>query len=379
MGVKDLWKQIRKQCPDILREIDPLREYKGRRLCWDVAVDMHAMIDCRDGVVTWFVDRLTELRRAGIELVPIFDGDKRGIIKKHEHERREKARQQADRLHRQRGELETRLREQPASATEEQLRAIVREVAPASERVLDRHTRVLVGWDGPAQPPRVELDRDAIVATLHEHHERVEARTSVTPQHYRDLRAALDEIGWPYLVADTEAEKLGAELVARGEFAAIITSDGDALMFAEGSRVVRNFFKDQQPAQEICTRDLVDGFGLGSYAELVEFCLLCGTDFTDAQGIPLVGPVKALKIVLKHGTIDAFLGSLDWTLMSAKLARSAKWSGFSIDQFDHVTARRMITSSDPPPRRFNWPAALDDGPAAALDEQQPPAKKRRLN
>ncbi|KAH8051029.1 endonuclease [Aureococcus anophagefferens] len=131
--------------------------------------------------------------------------------------------------------------------------------------------------------------------------------TKVSRKDCDDVKQLLRLMGVPVVDAPCEAEAQCAELVRGGKAHAVGTEDMDALTFGS-TRQLRNmtFTKKSKDDKvlEITHAAVLEGLGL-SNAEFVDFCILCGCDYTST--IRGVGPKTALKLVKEHGSIEAIL------------------------------------------------------------------------
>ena len=134
-----------------------------------------------------------------------------------------------------------------------------------------------------------------------------------------DAKHLLDFMGIPVIQAPSEGEAQASSIVRDGKAYAAGSQDYDALLFG-APLVVRNLAvtgKRKLAGKSIFVEvkpeliDLEKGLGtLGiSKEQLVDIALLVGTDYND--GIKGIGPRKALKLIKKHGGIEAALLELN--------------------------------------------------------------------
>ncbi|KAI9022037.1 PIN domain-like protein [Hyaloraphidium curvatum] len=114
-----------------------------------------------------------------------------------------------------------------------------------------------------------------------------------------------------------EGECLAASLCAAGIAAGgVMTTDTDAVLYgltqSSGIRLIappqakrgRERDLDIGELDTVDVRRALELLDLGP-AEFLDLCLLLGTDF--APNLPGIGPVNALRLIRKHGTLDAVL------------------------------------------------------------------------
>jgi len=119
------------------------------------------------------------------------------------------------------------------------------------------------------------------------------------------VRSALGARGVDSIVAPpgTEAEQLAACLQKTGQVDLVMTDDTDPLAFG-ATRLLCKY--DGCGTFQCCSLPNVLQEMRLTMPEFVDFCILCGCDFTQAT-LPGVGPVTALKLMREFGSIEAIL------------------------------------------------------------------------
>ncbi|PVU86048.1 hypothetical protein BB560_006824, partial [Smittium megazygosporum] len=84
-----------------------------------------------------------------------------------------------------------------------------------------------------------------------------------------------------------------------------ISEDTDVLAFG-GKRLLRSFNTDCEMILEIDREMAQLELGI-SFQQFIDLCILCGTDFNSR--IPKIGPVNALKMIKKYGSIEKIIYS----------------------------------------------------------------------
>lgn len=134
----------------------------------------------------------------------------------------------------------------------------------------------------------------------------------ITKDMIEDAKRLLGLIGIPVVQAPMDGEGEAAYLVQKGHASAVASQDFDSLLF--GSPVlVRNLTitgRRKLPRRQVYInvepermelRAVLSGLSL-TREQLVEMCILMGTDFN--EGIRGIGPKKALKLISEHGTLE---------------------------------------------------------------------------
>lgn len=115
-----------------------------------------------------------------------------------------------------------------------------------------------------------------------------------------DAIELLKAMGVPALIAPSEGEAQGTQLVQAGYAYALYTPDYDALLF--GCPIVIRRLDLKQRQMDIVHFDEVLKTLALKHAQLVDLGILVGTDFN--PGIPRIGPKRALTLLRKYGRIE---------------------------------------------------------------------------
>lgn len=141
--------------------------------------------------------------------------------------------------------------------------------------------------------------------------EKMSKRTvRVTHEQNEDVKKMLRLMGIPVVQAASEAEAQCAELVQKGKAWGVGTEDMDALTF--GSKVMLRHlqFSDakKRPILEVHLEDVLHETGL-TMDQFIDLCILLGCDYVPK--IPGIGPQKAWENIVKYGSIEHIVESLD--------------------------------------------------------------------
>lgn len=147
----------------------------------------------------------------------------------------------------------------------------------------------------------------------------VQASIEVTGEDLAECRALLDALGVPNLVAPGESDAQCAHLAQGGEAWAAVTQDWDIALFG-APRALRNLTGSKTRTPEML--DLAASLAAAGLTreELVDAAILIGTDYN--EGVAGVGPVKAVKLVKKHGTLAGALDALGVAMPHAETVRA---------------------------------------------------------
>lgn len=147
----------------------------------------------------------------------------------------------------------------------------------------------------------------------------------VTKYHIEECKTFLKYIGIPYIQADGEAEKTCVYLKKINVVDYVVSDDTDTLTFGCES-VLKTNIKDK--IQELTLSKILNSFEM-TYAEFVDFSILCGCDY--CPYIPSVGPQTAFALIKKHKTLEAVI-----SLNKYKIG----------EDFDYTTARKLFVNYD---------------------------------
>ena len=155
-------------------------------------------------------------------------------------------------------------------------------------------------------------------------------------------------MGVPVIEAPSEAEAQCAQLCKENAVYAISTEDMDSLTFAT-PKLVRHLMAPASQKVAVMEFDhskVLEGLNL-TQEQFVDLCILCGCDYTDKIGG--IGPIRALQLIQKHGSIEKVLENLD----------AAKYK--IPDPFPYEEARKLfkepnvLSGPDLPPMKFAAP------------------------
>ena len=141
--------------------------------------------------------------------------------------------------------------------------------------------------------------------------ERQQKRTvRASREQSEEVKRLLTLMGVPVIDAPCEAEATCATLAKAGKVYGTGTEDADALTFGTPFLVRHLNAPDSRklPIVEVNLAAALSGMQL-THDQFVDLCILCGCDYTDS--IKGIGPIKALKMIQEHGSIEGILKVLD--------------------------------------------------------------------
>ena len=137
----------------------------------------------------------------------------------------------------------------------------------------------------------------------------------MTPDVLESSKELLRLMGIPVVQAPSDGEAQAAYMCMKGDVYAAASQDYDSILFGapllvrnltiSGRRKMpgKNVYKTVVP-EIVDTGRMLSGLGV-TREQLVDVCIMIGTDFN--PGVPGIGPKKGLKLIQKHGTLEAVI------------------------------------------------------------------------
>ncbi|KAJ1960363.1 Arginyl-tRNA--protein transferase 1 [Dipsacomyces acuminosporus] len=127
----------------------------------------------------------------------------------------------------------------------------------------------------------------------------------LTEAHLNECKRLVAALGFAQHTAEqgVESESVCAALTRAGVADATCSEDLDVLAFG-GHRLLRGLYTPQDEMLLIDAQRARHDLGL-SQTQFIDLCILCGTDF--ASTVEKVGPVSALRLIQKFGSIERIL------------------------------------------------------------------------
>jgi 5'-3' exonuclease len=331
MGIQGFWSFVVKNYYEAFTSLGDLSAFDGQTWAIDTSIYMYKFA-LKEDFIEAFLQQAEELKTWGITPVYIFDGQ-RHPDKLHEHvRRREQARRYLENAA-VRTDLLAKLTADTNLSTEEARELLTTHVTDEVQRSLS-NTAVaeMTGCDD----VEIELDLNAVITKIRERHARQDSRVIKVPdENYEQLMQVFNARNIAYCIAVGDAEKLGAHLCRTGRVQALVTDDGDALAFG-ATVVIRNLFRPGKSGMEAVSLYALLALMQITQEQLVDLAIICGCDYTESRGLPGLGPVKALKVMQKYGSLQAFLDSPEFL---------SKYETFDLNKFQYEQARAIFLDS----------------------------------
>jgi len=154
--------------------------------------------------------------------------------------------------------------------------------------------------------------------------------SKITNEIVESSRILLTHLGIPVIQAPEEGEAQAAFMSSKGEVWAASSQDFDSLLFG-APRLIRNLTltgKRKMPGKEEVKEVNVEVIYLDNVlletklnrAQLIDLCILMGTDFN--EGVMGIGPKKGLKLIQEQGNLEGAMKLLQVEIENYQEIRS---------------------------------------------------------
>lgn len=299
MGIVNLRQFLKRKCGAFEEKV-PLTFFSNKTISIDANMYMciyKAVCNTKEQFKEAFINLFLSLVEAKINIIIVFDG-KAPVEKNQEKQRRITKKETS----------ETRITESVIAIEEYEKSGTI------SPLLAQIHKRVV---------------SDAIVETiepqdLEKIRQHVEKQRKhifrITSEDFQIVKHLANIFRFAIIDAPGEAEMLCAHLVKKKLADAVLTKDTDVLaccvpiMITEINVLTKT-------ATKITIDKILSSLNL-SEDQMLDFCILCGTDYN--SNINKIGPVNALKLIQKHGnleTIESTETKLDTSVLKYPITR----------------------------------------------------------
>lgn len=297
MGINQLNKFLRKNCPDVYKEID-LSLLSYRKIAIDTSIYL-----CKFKIIfgkKWlreFINFLCILRKYKIHVVFVFDN---GVPPEKKEERktrsdnREKTKQRVRELEES---LETYHR---TGVINDVIKSFYDKICKTKSRgsILrkDRGPGVDIKW----VEYKVEKMKSQII-----HFDKND---------YIKLQQLFDIFEIPWYFAELESETLCSELCRLGIVDGVLTEDTDVLAYACPIFLCKLNVKTNKI---VCIEyeHILEQLELKE-SSFLDFCIMCGTDYN--KNLYKVGPEKSFKLIKKYGSLEGIRDNTEYDIEELK-------------------------------------------------------------
>jgi 5'-3' exonuclease len=281
MGIKNLSKFLRTQCPDIYETIH-LSEYAYKKVAIDTSLYLcnYKALYGDKGWLSAFIKLVACLRKNEIHCVFIYDS---GAPPEKDAERKERALQRA--------KLQERVYKLEEAIEE------YNNTGEISQVLIDFQNKRKIKLPRLLKPGRVAININAIQY----HADKMRKQMfEIRPKDFEMTRKLFDILQVPYFHAPLEAETMCSDLCKAGLVDAVLSEDTDVLAYATPTFLLKIDTRDET-CMRINYNRLLDELQLTS-DQFLDFCIMCGTDYN--KNIFRVGPMKSYKYITDHKNIE---------------------------------------------------------------------------
>ena len=277
MGIKNLNKFLRKNCPDVFIE-KHLSNFAFKKIAIDISLYMFKYKTIfGDNWVDAFINLVSCLRRNEIHCVFVYDG-KAPPDKMKEQEKRQKERQ--------------KIREKSAELSEAiNQYHLDNVVTPILKEVFNKRG----GSKSLLRPNNFNI------LIVEEELKKLKSQSvSITAEDFELTKKLFELMEVPYVLADMEAETKCSHLCKLGLVDAVLSEDTDVLAYNTPIFLTKiNTTTDT--CIEIRIENILSELEI-AYELFRDLCIMCGTDYN--SNIFRVGPENAFKLLKRHENIE---------------------------------------------------------------------------
>lgn len=278
MGIKDLNKFLRKNCPEVFKEVS-LSEFQYTKCAVDISLFIfkYKTIFGDDDWLSAIVNLVCCFKRNQIHACFIYDT---GAPVEKQQERQER-REKRDKLDEKIKELEQSL--EKAKATGD----------------IDEILTSLIKSDSKASLLRAKTSVNFV--QIEEEIQRIKRQSvHLTQKDFDDTKKILELLGVPYFQATMEAETTCADLCINGKVGAVVSEDTDVLAYG-----CPTFLTKINTLTDTCVvidySNVIESLKITS-DQFLDLCIMCGTDYN--KNIFKIGPEKAFKLIKQYKNIE---------------------------------------------------------------------------
>jgi 5'-3' exonuclease len=284
MGIANLNKFLRNNCPEIYEEIH-LSEYSFKKVAIDTSLYLCKFKSiCGDRWLGAFLNLVMCLRKNEVHCVFIYDS---GAPPEKDAERRERSAQ--------RDKLEEKVYKYEEAIEKFHLTNEI------DQCLIDMYKKSIKNRNERPRLMKQSGKDDIDMVVVEEMVSKKRAQILVIkPEDFLKTKELFDILKVPYYDAPLEAETMCADLCKRSIVEAALSEDTDVLAYASPI-----FISKLSTSDGTCVRinykAMLESLELES-SEFLDLCIMCGTDYN--KNIFRVGPETAYKHIKKHLTIE---------------------------------------------------------------------------
>lgn len=276
MGIKNLNKTIKKEAPNAIEKVE-FTSLKGKVIAIDTSIFLYKFSYFQPNFIKLFWFQVKRFIDNGIIPVYVFDGAPPDAKSDTLTERKER---------------------------KEQLDNKITELKDTIEKLnTERETLKKKLKDDKTVAKQIEEIDNNIMLNKHEIKAKEKINIKINSKKTRHLKKMFIEMNVPYITSCTEAEKLAAYLYKEGIVDGVLSEDTDLLPQGIG-HVYRDYSLNNYYLTHISLDKVLEEMKF-TYEQFVDFCILCGCDYTCT--LSKIGPATALSMIKKCNNIEGLL------------------------------------------------------------------------
>jgi 5'-3' exonuclease len=159
-------------------------------------------------------------------------------------------------------------------------------------------------------PSHIPINLTTIAVELSKRRNRL---ISVTESDFTDSKELLTVLCIQWFHAAMEAETTCADMCINKKADVVFSDDTDVLCYG-APHVITKVNTGENTAVLVSHSEILESLDL-THEQFVDFCIMCGTDYND--NIPKIGPETAFKLIKKYKTIEGISASgIDVTILN---------------------------------------------------------------
>ena len=287
MGIKNLNKFIRNNCPDVFEEIH-ISQYSYKKIAIDISLYLCKFKSiCGDRWLTAFINLVTCLRKYEVHCIFVYDGKALGDKDEEKKKRAEQREKTEDKI----TKLEIAMEHCNLTGEVDQ---ILIDLYKKKTKDMERPKRMMK--KNPSSPS-IQIDLKFLENVIKKMRSQV---LDISESDFKLTRDLFDILNIPYTTAPTEAECFCSYLCIKGHVDGVLSEDTDVMCYKAPV-----FLSKINTSDGTCTRvkyeDLLESLGL-TCDQFLDQCIMCGTDYN--KNIFRVGPETSYKLIQQHGSIE---------------------------------------------------------------------------
>lgn len=291
MGIANLNKFLRKNCPGVFRQIS-IKELSSLKAAVDISLYIFkyktVFGDSWINALLYFV---MYMRQHNIHTCFIYDT----AAPKEKDEERQRRKEHRAKLEDKLATLVDALEKAKTTGEIEPVLVEFNKSLPAKKSLL--------------LTPSNQIDLKVVEYELTK---RLNQTASVCEDDFKMSKELLDILCIPWFQAEMEAETTCADLCIRNRVEVVFSDDTDVLCYG-APHVVTKINTGDGSAVLVSHAEVLESLDL-SHEQFVDFCIMCGTDYN--KNIPNIGPEKAFKLIKQYGNIDAMIPDIDVSILN---------------------------------------------------------------